>query len=73
MEVKHNIPEYGVSEFNKIFRDILESNFDYVRIRGEISEVKSAAKGQLYITIKDKNFINKYPERIITMYAEIAK
>ena len=57
MEIKHNIPEYGVSEFNKIFRDILESNFNYVRIRGEISEVKSAAKGQLYITIKDKNSI----------------
>ena len=57
MNTRHNIPEYGVTEFNKFVRDILESNFGYVRIRGEISELKSAAKGQLYITIKDKNSI----------------
>ena len=54
MNIKHNIPEYSVSEFNKLFRKILESNFDYIKIRGEISEIKSANKGQLYISIKDE-------------------
>ena len=48
-----NIPEYFVSQFNKVFRDVIESNFDYVRIRGEISEVKTATKGQLYLTLKE--------------------
>ena len=38
---KINIPEYFVSEFNKSFKEIVESNFNYVRIRGEISEIKS--------------------------------
>ena len=57
MITKHNIPEYGVTEFNKLVRDILESNYSYVKIRGEISEIKFATKGQLYITIKDKDSI----------------
>ena len=57
MTTKFNIPEFGVSEFNKLIRDTLESNFSYVRIRGEISELKTAVKGQLYITIKDENSI----------------
>ena len=46
-----NIPEYNVSQFNKTFKEVIESNFDYVRIKGEISEVKIAAKGQIYITL----------------------
>ena len=57
MNIKRNIPEYSVTEFNKIFKDTVESNFDYLRIRGEISEIKTASKGQLYITIKDENSI----------------
>ena len=57
MNIKHNIPEYSVSEFNKLLREVLESNFSYIRIRGEISEVKTASKGQLYITIKDNDSI----------------
>ncbi len=57
MSVKNNIPEYNVTEFNKIFQDTLETNFSYLRIRGEISEIKTATKGQLYITIKDENSI----------------
>ena len=57
MITKINIPEFGVSEFNKLIRDTIDSNFNYVRIRGEISELKTATKGQLYITIKDENSI----------------
>ena len=57
MITKINIPEFGVSEFNKLIRDTIDSNFGYVRIRGEISELKTATKGQLYITIKDENSI----------------
>ena len=57
MQSKINIPEYSVSEFNKSFRDGIESNFDYVRIRGEISEIKPATKGQIYLTLKDNDSI----------------
>ena len=57
MNKKHNIPEYGVTEFNQLFRETLELNFNYVKIRGEISEVKSATRGQIYILIKDASSI----------------
>ena len=57
MNKKINIPEYGVSQFNRLLKDVIENNFDYVRIKGEISEIKIATKGQLYITLKDDNSI----------------
>jgi len=52
-----NIPEYKVSQFNRALKNIIESNFDYVRIKGEISEVKTATRGQLYLTLKDNESI----------------
>ena len=48
-----NIPEYSVSEFNESIRNIIQSNFNYLRIKGEISEIKAATKGQIYLTLKD--------------------
>ncbi len=52
-----NIPEFAVSEFNQSFKEVIESNFNYVRIKGEISEIKIATKGQIYLTLKDENSI----------------
>jgi len=52
-----NIPEYVVSQFNRLFKEVIEKNFDYVRIRGEISELKNAASGHLYLTLKDKDSV----------------
>jgi len=52
-----NIPEYQVSQFNRLFRDVIETNFSYVRIKGEISEIKKATRGQLYLTLKDDESI----------------
>ena len=57
MQKKHNIPEYSITEFNNIFKEIIETNFSYVRIRGEISEIKTASKGQIYLTLKDDKSI----------------
>ena len=54
MNNKINIPEFEVSEFNKKFKDLIETNFNYVRIKGEISEIKTATKGQIYLTLKDQ-------------------
>jgi len=52
-----NIPEYDVTQFNKAIKDIIEDHFSYVRIKGEISEIRVATKGQIYITVKDSNSI----------------
>ena len=52
-----NIPEYKVSQFNRLFRDVIETNFSYVRIKGEISDIKRATRGQLYLTLKDDESI----------------
>tara|TARA_Y100001970_G_scaffold294022_1_gene445946 strand:- start:8382 stop:9716 length:1335 start_codon:yes stop_codon:yes gene_type:complete len=52
-----NIPEYGVTQFNKAIKNIIEDHFSYVRIKGEISEIRAATKGQIYITIKDSDSI----------------
>ncbi len=57
MNTKINIPEFEVSEFNKAFKNIIETNFNYVRIKGEISEIKTATKGQIYLTLKDNDSI----------------
>ena len=54
---KYNFPEYLVSEFNKSFQEIIESNFGYLRIRGEISEIKPSNKGHIYLTLKDNKSI----------------
>ena len=52
-----NIPEYEVSQFNQALKEVIENNFDYVRIRGEISEVKIATRGQIYLVLKDNESI----------------
>ena len=52
-----NIPEYKVSQFNKAIKDVVELNFNYVRIRGEISDLKNASSGHLYLTLKDDSSV----------------
>ena len=52
-----NIPEYEVTQFNQKIKDVVESNFTYVRIRGEVSQLKSASSGHIYLTLKDENSV----------------
>ena len=65
----NNIPEYKVSEFNHLIKEVIESNFNYVRIKGEISEIKIATRGQLYLTLKDKtiNQLNAHFVRVASI------
>jgi exodeoxyribonuclease VII large subunit len=51
-----NIPEFSVTEITSLTKNILEENFDRVRIRGEVSKIKEN-KGHLYFSLKDENFI----------------
>ena len=57
MNNRLNIPEYEVSQFNLLLKEVVETNFDYVRIRGEISELKNAVSGHIYLTLKDQNSV----------------
>ncbi len=49
----HNQPEYSVSEISGQLKRAVESQFSYVRVRGEISGFKRAASGHLYMDLKD--------------------
>ena len=44
---------YTVSEINKVARQMLEDNLGSVWLRGEVSNLKRAASGHTYFTLKD--------------------
>jgi exodeoxyribonuclease VII large subunit len=50
---RNTLPEYTVSELGVAIRRTLEGNFERVRVRGEISGLKRAASGHLYLCLKD--------------------
>ncbi len=51
----HNLVEFSVSELSAAIKRTLESGFERVRVRGEISGFKRAASGHLYMQLKDEN------------------
>lgn len=53
----HNIPEFTVGELSRHLKRVVEDNFGYVRIKGEISGFKTATSGHLYFSLKDENSI----------------
>ena len=55
--VKENIPEYSVTEISKSIKQVLDDTFGYVRVRGEISGLKKAASGHVYLNLKDESAI----------------
>jgi len=46
---------YTVSELNRESRELLEGRFGSVWVKGEIGELKRAASGHLYFTLKDES------------------
>jgi len=46
-------PEYTVSELSHKLKRIVEEEFSFVRVRGEISKVTVAKSGHLYTALKD--------------------
>lgn len=56
-ETTHNQPEYSVSEISGKLKRVVEGQFGYVRVRGEISGYKRAASGHLYLDLKDENAV----------------
>src|SRR5919109_1203790 len=51
--VTHNLAELTVSELSAAIKRTLESGFDRVRVRGEVSGFKRAGSGHLYMQLKD--------------------
>src|SRR6266404_1587749 len=51
----HNLAEYSVSELAFAIKRTLETGFDRVRVKGEISGFKRAASGHLYMVLKDES------------------
>ena len=48
-----NVPELSVSELAQAVRRAMETNFDRVRVRGELGRVLIAKSGHLYVDLKD--------------------
>lgn len=47
------IPEFTVSQFSFLFKRMVESSFQKIRVRGEISGLKLHGSGHLYFALKD--------------------
>jgi exodeoxyribonuclease VII large subunit len=50
-----NLPELTVSELSQAVKRSVETNFDRVRVRGELGRVMIAKSGHLYVDLKDAN------------------
>ena len=55
MNINTNNPVYSVSEFSHVIKKLVETNFSYVRIRGEISRPSFPGSGHVYFTLKDSD------------------
>lgn len=50
---KPNVPEYSVSEISGAVKRMVEGEFSFVRVRGEIGRVSRPSSGHLYFDLKD--------------------
>src|SRR5688500_12487171 len=50
-----NAAPLTVSEISALLKRSVEERFGFVRVRGEISNVKRAASGHLYLCLKDES------------------
>ena len=39
MNTNYNIPEYNITEFNELVKNVLSIQFSYIKIKGEISDL----------------------------------
>lgn len=52
-----NIIEYTVSELAQLVRRTVEDTFGYVRVRGEVSNLRRPGSGHLYFDLKDEGAV----------------
>ncbi len=51
----NNIPEYTVTQLNRSIKDLLESNFEYIKLVGESGPITIASSGHVYLSIKEND------------------
>jgi exodeoxyribonuclease VII large subunit len=56
-QTAENIHEYTVSELSNAVKRAVEENFGFVRVRGELGRVSSAASGHIYLDLKDEKAV----------------
>ncbi len=56
---EHNQPVQTVSELSRALKRQVEAAFDRVRVRGEVSGLRRAGSGHLYLTLKDADSVLK--------------
>ena len=54
---RRNVPEYSVSEISGAVKRMVEGEFSFVRVRGEIGRVSRPSSGHLYFDLKDGNSV----------------
>ena len=52
-DLKVNTPEFSVSEISTSIKKLIETEFDHVRVRGELGRVSKPASGHVYMDLKD--------------------
>jgi exodeoxyribonuclease VII large subunit len=55
LPLEHNRPALSVSELSQALKRMVETEFDHVRVRGEISGFKRHSSGHCYFTLKDED------------------
>ena len=49
-----NVKEFKVSELSNMIRSVIDDNFGFIKVRGEISGLKVASSGHAYFNLKDE-------------------
>jgi exodeoxyribonuclease VII large subunit len=52
-----NTLELSVSELSDSIKGLIEDNFGYIRVRGEIGRVSTPASGHIYFDLKDNDAV----------------
>ncbi len=55
--LRPNLPEYTVSEVSQALKRTVETSFEHIRVRGEISGFKRHSSGHLYFCLKDADAV----------------
>ncbi len=48
-----NTPEFSVSEVSRVVKKLIENEFSYLRVRGELGRVFKPSSGHIYVDLKD--------------------
>ena len=52
-----NTPEFSVSEISMGIKKLIETKFDYIRVKGELGRVSRPASGHIYLDLKDERAV----------------